>query len=76
MECFKGWLTLVDHKLYLQSYNTQSSKQREIFSLKKLLFKDYNKQLVGTTQHSSRVSDITNPQTYINPTPAIEYNYT
>ncbi|XDV48761.1 hypothetical protein PO909_018133 [Leuciscus waleckii] len=32
-----------------------------------LLFKDYNKRLVGTTRHSSRVSDITNPKIYINP---------
>jgi len=37
--------------------------------LKKSFFKDYNKRLVGTTQHFSRVSDITNPKMYINPTP-------
>jgi len=39
------------------------------FLLKKLLCKDYNKWLIGTTGHSSLVSDITNPKIYINPTP-------
>jgi len=32
--------------------------------LKKSFFKDYNKWLVGTTQHSSRVRDITNPKIF------------
>jgi len=44
-------MLLFEHKQNLQSYNTQSSKQREIlyFILQKSLFKDYNKRLVGTT---------------------------
>jgi len=55
-------MLLFEHKQ--QSYNTLSSKQREIFAH---FFKDYNKRLVGTTRHSSRVSDITNPKIHINP---------
>jgi len=37
-------MLLFEHKQNLQSYNTQSSKQSEIFYfiLQKLLFKDYN----------------------------------
>jgi len=57
---------MFEHKQHYQSYNTQSSKQKKIFALKE---KDYNKRLVGTTQHSSRVSDITNPKMYLNSTP-------
>jgi len=37
--------------------------------LKKLIYEDYNKLLVGTTQHYSRVSDITDPKMYTNPAP-------
>jgi len=44
----------------LQSFNAQSSKQREIIS--------FFKRLIGTTRHFSQVSDITNPKIY-NPAP-------
>jgi len=44
-------MLLFEHK---QHY--QSSKQRKIFAFKE---KDYNKRLVGTTQHSSRL--VTSP---------------
>ncbi|XDV44127.1 hypothetical protein PO909_012462 [Leuciscus waleckii] len=56
-------MLLFEHKQHLQSYNAQSLKQRKIFSF----FKDYNKRLVGTTRHSSWVSDITNPNTLTPP---------
>jgi len=59
-------MLLFEHKQQYQSYNSQSSKQREIFAFTE---KDYNKWLVGTTGHSSWVSDITNPKMCINPTP-------
>jgi len=50
-------MLLFEHKQQYQSYNTQSSKQRKLFAFKE---KDYKKRLVGTTRHSSWVSDITN----------------
>jgi len=59
-------MLLFEHKQQSQSYNAQSEKQRKIFAFKE---KDYNNQLVGTTRHSSRVSDISNPKMYINPAP-------
>jgi len=52
-------------KQHLQSYNAQSKGR--YFLLRKLLFKDYKKRLLRTTQHSSWVSDIMNPKIYINP---------
>jgi len=55
----------INNSIY-QSYNAQSSKQRKIFAFKE---KDYNKRQVGTTEHSSRVSDISNPKMCINPAP-------
>jgi len=57
-------MLLFEHVQHYESYNTQSSKQRMIFAFKD---KDYNKQLEVTTQHSSWVSDITNPKMNINP---------
>jgi len=60
-------MLLFELKKQYQSYNAHkpSSKQRKIFAFKE---KDYNKRLVGTTRHS-KVSDISNPKIYINPTP-------
>jgi len=46
-------MLLFEHKQHLQSYNAKSSKQRGIFAFNEIVFKDYNKQLVGTTQASS-----------------------
>jgi len=63
-------MLLFEHKQHLQSYIAQSSKQRKIFAFKISFFKDYNKRLVGTTQVSSQVSDITNPKIYIKPVSA------
>jgi len=52
----------INNIIKVKTLNVQS-KGRYLL-LKK---KDYNKRLVGTTQHSSRVSDIPNPKMYINP---------
>jgi len=35
---------------------------------------DYNKRLIGTTEASSWVSDITNPKININPAPGTRFN--
>jgi len=42
-------MLLFEHKQCQQSYNAQSSKQRKIFDLKEIVFKNYNKWLVWTT---------------------------
>jgi len=60
-------MLLFEHKHHYQSYNVKRSKQRKIFPFKE---NDYKKWLVGTTQHSSRVSEITNPKMYLNPAPS------
>jgi len=46
-------------------------KQQYLSKLQRSKFKakDYNKRQVGTTEHSSRVSDISNPKMCINPAP-------
>jgi len=54
-------MLLFEHKQHLQSYNAQF-KTKETFAFKEIVFKDYNKRLVGTTQASSQVSDITTLQ--------------
>jgi len=55
-------MLLFEHKQHLQSYDSQSSMQNEIYS-----FKEFSVQ--GLQQASSRVGDITNPKIYINPAP-------
>jgi len=63
-----SWYGLSINNIYKVTTVKVQSKGR-YFLLKKLLFKDYNKRLEGTTQASSRVSDITNPTIDIIPTP-------
>jgi len=63
-------MLLFEHKQHYQSYNTaQSSKQRKIFAFKEIVFYGLQQTLVGTTQASCWVSDITNPKMYTNPAP-------
>jgi len=47
-------MLLFEHKLHLQSYNAQSLKQRKIFALTEIVFKDYT-----NYTNYTRVSDIT-----------------
>jgi len=67
--CVKCCCLSINNTIKVTTLKVQSKEGYLL--LKKSFFKDYNKWLVGTTQGSSRVSDITNPKMYINPSPGI-----
>jgi len=63
-------MLLFEHKQHLQSYNAQSSMQREIFAFKETVFlRTTTNDWKGLHDIPPRVSDTTNPKIYINPAP-------